>query len=89
MEITSAEKNVLQNIAENNFADGQEPEEKPWIWSDCIEDNGPNDIASSSVGGIVSSLVKKGLVDTSESGTPNAGVCLTDAGVKKYRELFN
>lgn len=83
--MTKLEWKMLRNIAENEFApgNGAVPEtyaDTGYVWSNCL-DCGPEEISSKSIPGIVSALVKKGLV-----GSDGVECCwLTQAGFNVYR----
>lgn len=85
MKLTDKEKQVLENIARNDYTtgNGAEPEkrEDTYCWADCV-DCGPFNVPRKSIPGIIGSLVKKGLVLTD-------GECieLSDSGFQAYKSL--
>jgi len=81
--LTELEAKMIDNIGGNNFGSGPGYE----IWSDSLAD-GPHGyfVPESSFGGIVSSLVKKGLAGASRNAGRDATVWLTDDGVAIYNE---
>lgn len=80
MKLTSNEVMMLANIARNEMNQGGEPTDP--VWADSL-DKGPHGefIPRAGFGGIISSLVKKGLVCSWGSGR-DAVVQLTDAGAE-------
>lgn len=90
MNLTENEIKMMENLAFNDF--GYEFGDP--TWSRCLSD-GPHGefVNKSSFGGIIASLVKKGLANVSGSG-PDSITYLTEDGVKelglsgkdKYRE---
>jgi hypothetical protein len=90
MELTSNEKKMIRNIAENDYANG-EPD--AMVWADCL-DCGPCPLPSvRSHGGVIASLIKKGLVVSdgegwdAGSGKDETCVWLTSEGLDHWREL--
>jgi hypothetical protein len=86
MKVTELEKKILENIARNymSSANGGMPEKAAdtSCWVDCICDQGIHQIEPRQIPGVVSSLVKKGLVRT--DGT----VCgLTEVGLDTYKSF--
>lgn len=84
MQITDMERKLLTNIARNEYTpvNGAEPatnDDVYAVWSNCL-DCGPHKIAATSIPGILSSLVKKGLADSD-----GEQVSLTDAGFAAYK----
>lgn len=86
MKLTDKEVKMLQNIAWNDFMDGVFEADNP-VWSNCL-DQGPNGAFTNaaSFGGIVVSLVKKGLVDSDGDGKDGC-VWLTEAGLEMARQV--
>jgi len=90
MEITTKEKEMIINIAENEYAplNGDVPETyeaaSP-VWSDCL-DRGPCKIPSESISGRMSSLIKKGLAG-SDGEIKDACTWLTKEGFKIYQSF--
>ncbi len=84
--LTDKEYEMLFNIAENNYANGDPSAE---VWSDCLWDQGPYQISVESVAGRVSALVQKGLVHPQDQHCPveDRSVVLTTEGVSLYRKL--
>jgi len=90
--ITELEKLVIENIALNDYtainaARPETVEDVGGVWSDCL-DCGPNEINRVSIPGVVSSLVKKGLVETNGETGRDACVYLTDRGLEAFKKLF-
>lgn len=82
MKLTELEKDVIIAITENEYSDV--PGDPVWSWS--VADN--TKIANiNQVSGVISSLVKKGLVVSSEYDKKDSTVELTDAGVKAYHGI--
>ena len=81
MNITDNEAALIENIALNDYQDGAAPSDRYQVWCDSL-DCGPNEIPLTSIPGITSSLVKKGLVITN-----GETISLTNAGVKAFDEL--
>lgn len=85
MRLTEKEKQVLENIARNDYTtgNGAEPESHTdtLCWADCVE-YGPHDVPRKLIPGIIGSLVKKRFVITD-------GECikLSEEGFKKYKSL--
>jgi hypothetical protein len=81
--ITELEGMMIDNLGGNNFGDGPGGA----VWSDSL-DEGPHGAFTdrAGFGGIVSSLVKKGLASTNGLDGRDATVSLTDAGVAIYIE---
>jgi hypothetical protein len=76
--LTDYERQVLQAISTNYFAMSDEPE---WVWSDSIKEcSSECTVPDRSMGGVVASLVKKGLVLSDGWGGREACVKLTAAG---------
>jgi hypothetical protein len=91
--ITELERNLLRNIARNemNTANTYVPRshEETMCWTSLL-DAGPNFVGHGSLPGVMSSLVKKGLV-TGESvafAGEDATSKLTEAGYKAYLEQW-
>jgi uncharacterized protein YoaH (UPF0181 family) len=85
VKLTAKEQMVLGAIAENEFQDcpGQEEAIGNPVWADCIY----CEIEGKSLSGVIASLVKKGLVDTSGlDGKYEATLWITAAGFKAYKE---
>ena len=83
MTITPNERELLIAIRDSDFHNGCEMEERVGnpVWSDHIEDDIPGKaLAGKAVGGVMASLVRKGLVTCSDSGR-DACVALTRAGL--------
>jgi len=88
---------MLQMIAQNemNTANGQEPEsaEDTSVWSDCLDLgrllDGMDELNPRSFGGIIASLIKKGLVESSGFGDRDDTTGLTDDGFHAWREMKN
>lgn len=82
--LTAKEIAVLAAIDHSEYGDGiTDP-----VWTFSIADNVDRDVVpnDSSLGGIVASLVKKGLVITDPDSTPEDDHCtgFTDEGVEAY-----
>lgn len=85
--MTKLEADLLRNIAENYFAkaNGGIPDSLEDVgrsWSDQLSDGGPIEIKSKSIPGLVTSLIKKGLVESDRE-----CVWLTQAGFDAYQTL--
>lgn len=83
--ITDLEHLVLDGLAESDFQDGSDPEDEKMVWSWSA-----TDVLSSkkSAGGVVASLVKKGLVHHApKSGDTPETIGFTALGAKVYREV--
>jgi len=81
--VTRLEGLMIDNIGGNNFGDGPGDE----VWSDSLHEGPHGSFApNASFGGIVSSLVKKGLAGTSGLEGRDATVWLTEEGVRIYEE---
>jgi len=78
MNITELEKDVILIIAKNEY--GDDPGDP--VWTFVIEDN--TDLHSKQISGVVSSLTKKGLIDSIDDGI-NSTIWLTANGVEKYK----
>lgn len=79
--ITENEFKVLRAIDESEY--GNMLTDAVWSWS--ITDH--TDLAARSIGGIVSSLRKKGLVYCGDVGTEDAATGMTDAGAERYAHI--
>lgn len=84
IQTTSKEDLVLQAIGRNFFCDGDEGP-GVWVWANCLDQNhvpGFKDLDPTSYGGVVTSLVKKGLMlaDTFHSDPDEHTHCLTEIG---------
>lgn len=80
MKLTELEKDVIIAIAKNEYSDNPgDP-----VWTFIIEDN--TDLHSKQISGVVSSLTKKGLVDSNDEGKDST-VWLTKNGVEEYHKL--
>jgi len=55
VKITDKERSLLKAIRDNDFQDGQHPVGN-WVWADGIDDD-----LGTGHGGVMASLVKKGL----------------------------
>ncbi len=89
MRITELERKLLRNIAENEYAplNGGAPEkydDTGAVWSNSLE-CGPESIKKQQVAGVVSSLLRKGLVHQEGAGR-DATVSLTREGFQAYRD---
>ena len=82
MELTELEKDVIVAITENEFSNI--PGDPVWSWS--IADNAKI-TKTEQISGVVSSLVKKGLVETNDESGDNSTVELTEEGVREYRKI--
>lgn len=82
MKITPLEKDMIVNIAENEYTNG---DPSASVWSDCLE-CGPVDIEPAQYGGIIASLVKKGIVKQSDY-SQFATVQLTAIGLNAYHDI--
>ena len=78
--LTILEKNVIKAIAESEYNDT--PDEPTWTF--IIEDN--TDLHSKQISGVVSSLTKKGLVNSIDDGDDST-IWLTKNGVKEYKQI--
>ena len=81
MNLTELEKDVIVAIAENQYAD--RPGDP--VWSFAISYH-TKITKPEQMGGVVSSLIKKGLVECSGR-DKDAAIELTDAGIKIYHGL--
>jgi len=80
MNITKLEKDVIMIIAENEYNDT--PEEQ--VWTFVINDF--TSLTGKQVSGVVSSLTKKGLVSSIDSGNDST-IWLTKYGLKEYSRI--
>jgi len=80
MKLTELEKVVIRTLAKNEYSD--DPGDP--VWTFIIEDN--TDLHSKQISGVVSSLTKKGLVDSNDDGKDST-VWLTENGVEEYHKL--
>ena len=92
MILTPNETKMIRNIAENDYANG-EPD--AMVWADCL-DCGPCPLPNpKSHGGVVASLIKKGLAESDCAGWDRGAqkdqtcVWLTDAGLGQWRAIAN
>ena len=81
MKITDKERSLLKAIRDNDFQDGQHPVGN-WVWADGIDDD-----LGTGHGGVMASLVKKGLAEHEYDNDPGRKhtsndnvVCITQAG---------
>jgi hypothetical protein len=80
MKITDNERHLLRAIRDSDFNQGCNPVNN-WVWADCINDN-----LGTGHGGVMASLVKKGLADHDYYNDPGSQhsndntVCITRAG---------
>jgi hypothetical protein len=82
--ITDLEHRVLAGVAESDFQDGHDPEDCKLVWSFSVTDFLPK---KTSAGGVIASLVKKGLLShTPKSGDTDECIAFTALGAKVYRE---
>lgn len=81
MNLTDMEKDVIRAIAENEYCDvlGQDV----WSWAISHQTKITND---NQIPGVVSSLVKKGLVVSSQYDYDRV-VKLTQKGIKEYKNI--
>jgi hypothetical protein len=77
MNLTEKEVKVLKAIDESEYGDGLLDD----VWSFTIADN--SDLIPASIGGIVGSLVKKGLV-VGDTSYDDDYLGMTEAGVEAY-----
>jgi len=85
MKLTDLETKMILNIALNNFQD--DPNYANPVWADCLVFEGPfNEIKDNQIGGIVSSLTKKGLA-RAEGENRDAITSLTEAGQAQAKIL--
>lgn len=78
--LTENEKLLLNNIAQNEYTDGQRGP-GVWVWCNALTYS-PNKIPAASVPGIMASLVKKGLAETD-----GEVCCLSEAGFAAWKEI--
>ena len=80
--LTTLEEDVMEDIVKNDFYDlvGDQ------VWSDCLHDSCQK-CEKNQISGVVSSLVKKGMVKVHNKGTSAAAVEYTPAGLK-YVEVL-
>ena len=81
--LTDFERLAICNLADNDFTDGVPPEKCPPIWCDSINDSPWGDVPSVSLGGVIASLVKKGMVKHCDDET----LSLTPDGAAAYRRI--
>ena len=82
-ELTTLEKDVLINgIAGSGFYNGIGSE----VWSDCIVDT-CKVATKMQISGVVASLVKKNLIETSYTGTSEAVVKFTPRGLRTLEQI--
>lgn len=79
---TANELKVLKAIDDSEYGDTL----VDGCWSFSVADN--SDLKPRSIGGIVSSLVKKGILVAGDSGTEDAFVAFTRAGAETYSRLM-
>ena len=79
--VTENEFKVLRAIDESEYGDVLV--DAVWSWS--ITDH--TDLPARSIGGIVSSLRKKGLVYCGDVGTEDAATGMTEAGAERYAHI--
>ena len=77
--ITTSERLLLDNIARNQYTDGQLGP-NVLVWSDCL-DFGPQQIAKTSIPGILASLINKGLALSDGEVT-----ALTEEGYEMWKQ---
>ena len=83
LKLTELENDVLVNgVANSDFRDIAG---NPDVWSDCIVDT-CKITTKDQISGVVSSLVKKGLVEVSNKGTSESTVKLTPQGCEQLIE---
>jgi predicted transcriptional regulator len=82
VKLTELEKDVIVAITENEYSDV--PGNPVWSWS--VADN-CKITHKDQVSGVVSSLVKKGLVECYDDRGKDSTVHLTDAGIKVYHGI--
>ena len=80
MKLTEFEKIVVRVLAENEYSDNLEDP----VWTFIIEDN--TNLHSKQISGIVSSLTKKGLVNSNDNGKDST-IWLTKNGVEEYHKI--
>lgn len=80
MKLTEFEKIVVRVLAKNEYSDNLED----LIWTFIIEDN--TNLHSKQISGIVSSLTKKGLVNSNSNGKDST-IWLTKNGVEEYHKI--
>jgi len=88
MNLTETEKKMLENIARSHYSESNGGEWKAYdyVWADCLDQH-PHPFKTTSVGGLVGSLVKKGLVESDGLKPAEACVCLTHTGVEIYNNM--
>lgn len=86
MNVTTKEMIVMKVIADNEY--GDEMTDEKWTWS--ISNDLSSDIPASSLGGIISSLSKKGLVsvDSVEMNGAESTMSLTDEAAEILIEKY-
>ena len=84
--LTEKETFLLTCIAESEYRDGSDNLRNE-VWSDTTCDTYATKHERSGAGGVMSSLVKKGLVLADAIGSRDACVCLTSQGVEAYNEI--
>ncbi len=84
IKITELEKQALENYVTNDYGDLPDHH----TWSFAVAECGKNDISKAQISGVISSLVKKGLVSCTGV-DKDASTYLTKAGSKKVYELFH
>ena len=88
--VTELEKAVLINIAENQYTESnggvpQSSDECMGVWTDSIEEGGPEECPSGkSLSGVMSSLTKKKLINSIEDDDGDQ-TYLTDSGFEVYQ----
>ena len=85
--ITANEKSMIINLATNDYGNGEPGAQ---VWSNCLECGDLGEfIPAKGFGGVVASLVKKGLASCTGYGKTEDDVTwLTEAGVEMF-ESFN
>ena len=82
--LTEMEKDVIIGIANNEFSD------KPgdWVWSYSVHFN-LKITTQTQLSGVISSLIKKGLVDHDDTGEKGISDCvrLTEDGIEAFKSL--
>jgi len=89
MKLTELETQLIHHITHNDYVaihpDMTAAETEIWWWpNDLAIDMG---ICEKALGGVASSLVKKGLIDLAGEGTDEAVVGLTEEGFALWRGL--
>lgn len=89
MHLTELETQLIHHITHNDYVeihpDMTAADTESWWWPDELAIN--MKISEQAVGGVASSLVKKGLIGLIDEGTDDAGVWLTEKGFALWRSL--